>query len=325
MSSSPHWLVGLVLTLYTLIMPVGIDINGQPFNIDLPVFFTILATLAPGYICITLTLALSGFLSTLVTLATVYTLTRDIALKVVCVSHAAIRFIMATPSFTLTVLLFAYHATLRRIRRVRRAVRAFALTFVTVFARQMLLAFLRPIGLAVQSAVVWCTTLLVCALTAVIPAAVWVFTKAAVYVWSQRDAPVRLFWASWASVLEMVQESYQVAKIEACLAYCQEFEDAANPVEDDLTDYESDTTSVSDNNKRSSSDTSLDCSTSLTDTTLNDVEDDSMWFVESDDEEGDIAGAPSSTPNPKHPDTMTNTTFGPVTAWLRKLGATEGR
>lgn len=208
MSSSPHWLVGLVLTLYTFIMPVGI--NGQAFNLDLPVFFTILATLAPGYVYLTLTLALSGFISALVTLAMVYTLTRDNALKVVCVLHAAIRFIIAAPSFTLAVLSFAYHATLWRIRQFRLAVRAFALTFVTVFARQMLLAFLRPIGLAIQSTVVWCTTLLICALTAVILAAVWAFTKAAVYVWSQRDAPLRLFWASWASVLEMVQESYQV-------------------------------------------------------------------------------------------------------------------
>lgn len=118
---------------------------------------------------------------------------------------------------------------------------------------------------------------------------------------------------------------YQVAKSEACRAYCQEFEDTASPVEEDLTDYESDTTTVSDNNKLSSCDTSLDSSTSFTDTTLNDAEDYSMWFIESDDEDGDIAGAPSSTTHTKHPETTTNTTFGPVTAWLRKLGATEGR
>ena len=131
-------------------------------------------------------------------------------MKVIRLVRQATQVALAAPRFILHVLAYAFDATRQHIRRVGRALRAFALTFVKTLARRVLLAFLRPIGLALQSIAVWSTTFLLGALTAVLLGAVYGITVAVKYVWGQRGAPAHLCRASWVGLLEMVRESYQV-------------------------------------------------------------------------------------------------------------------
>ncbi|KAI0740722.1 hypothetical protein C8Q76DRAFT_791128 [Earliella scabrosa] len=221
MSRSPSWVMRCALILLTLIVPVNSTVTLEPTALFFVLAFPVLGSL---YLMVTVVLsALCLLLGTLLTVSA--WLFRGLLL------------VVAAPRLILHVHRHAYKILYDRIRRTKRACKVFVVTFVKTLARQLLLAFLRPIGFAVQAAVVWATTLLIDTLTAVVLGAGYAVVCGVKLVWGRRWTPVSVFWAGLAGFKTMVCDVYKIAKADAQAAYYEGYEHEMITILPTTTDF----------------------------------------------------------------------------------------
>ncbi|KAI0716648.1 hypothetical protein C8Q76DRAFT_839354 [Earliella scabrosa] len=245
MSSTPSWMIRFAFILYTLLVPVTFNVS-MPACIPEPsVIFYVLAFITTGF---TVTIVSSACVSIVGWLVTVYPHLHHGASAATCTIGRIISSVLATLQFTLQVHHYAYSLLSQHIRRARHAFGVFVVTFAKTFARRLLLAFLRPIGLAIQTTLVLATTLFIDALTAVVFGAGYAVVCGIQLVWGRRGTPLRLFWTGLVGLGKMVCDVYEIAKAEACAAYNQDFDEElassniAAAAATTFTDYDSDTT-----------------------------------------------------------------------------------
>ena len=194
MSSSPSWMMRCALILLTLIVPVNSTVTLEPTALFFVLAFPVLGSL---YLIVTAVLSALGLL-----LRTLLTVSRCL--------FRGLFLLLAAPRFILHVHRHAYTILCDRIRRTKRACKVFVITFVKTLARQVLLAFLRPIGLALQTMVVWAATFLIDTLTAVVLGAGYAVVCGVKLAWGHRWTPISVFWAGLAGFKTMVCDVYKV-------------------------------------------------------------------------------------------------------------------